>query len=239
MLRESTTSLPKLLTDGHVFRRVKHRRSLGHRIRLRQEIQSGCRTWPLTAWLEPGPWQLGWNRDLDSLAGTRTLTAWLEPGPWQLGWNRDLDSLAGTRTSTAWLEPGLRLLGWNRDLDCLAGTGTFSAWLEPGPWLLGWNRDLDCLAGTGTSTAWLEPGPWQLGWNRNSKGRMRKFVETSGKWFPSLVRPANGPGYSSGTDHQFTQASYGWARFPGVSSTAVSLGPRIGPVGHQLPKKSE
>ena len=29
-------------------------------------------------------------------------------------------------------------------------------------------------------------------------------------------------------DHQFTQASYGWARFPGVSSTGVSLG-RIGP----------
>ena len=63
-------------------------------------------------------------------------------------------------------------------------------------------------------------------------------METSGKWFPSLVRPANGPGYSSGTDHQFTQASYGWARFPGVSSTEVSLGPRIGPVGHQLPKKT-
>ena len=160
--------------------------------------------------------------------------------------------MAGTGTSTAWLEPGPSQLGWNRDLDCLAGTGTSTAWLEPGPSQLGWNRDLDCLAGTGTSTAWLEPGPsldfhWiftgtgssLLGWNRNSKGRMRKFVETSGKWFPSLVRPANGPGYSSGTDHQFTQASYGWARFPGVSSTAVSLGPRIGPVGHQLPKKPE
>ena len=61
---------------------------------------------PATAWLEPGPRLLGWNRDLDCLAGTGTLTAWLEPGPQLLGWNRDLDSLAGTGTLTAWLEPG-------------------------------------------------------------------------------------------------------------------------------------
>ena len=50
--------------------------------------------------------------------GSGNLTAWLEPGPRQLGWNRDLDSLAGTgtfsgssldfywnRIFSAWLEP--------------------------------------------------------------------------------------------------------------------------------------
>ena len=34
---------PSFSRMGKFFRRVKHRRSLGHRIRLRQEIQSGSR----------------------------------------------------------------------------------------------------------------------------------------------------------------------------------------------------
>ena len=79
------------------------------------------------------------------------------------------------------MDPGTLQLGWNRDLDSLAGTS-----LEPN---LLWT-----FTGTGSSL--------DLHWNRNSKGRIRKFVETSGNWFPCLVRPTNGPGYTSGTDHQ-------------------------------------
>ena len=103
-----------------------------------------------------------------------------------MGNRRDLDrNLAGTGESWT-LDPGTgtyvseswdRLL--NRDLDReLDGlelrrvTSTAAEWkqkiLEPGPSL-----DL------GSS---LEPGPSQLGWNRNSKGRMRKFVETFSAW---------------------------------------------------------
>ena len=143
---------PSFSRMGTFFRRVKHRRSLGHRIRLRQEIQSGCRTWPLTAWLEPGPRLLGWNRDLLSLAGTGTFSAWLEPGPRLLGCNRDLLSLAGTGTFSAWLEPGPRLLGWNRDLLWIF-TGSS---LEP---------VLLCLAGTGTVKV-----EWESSWKPVESG---------------------------------------------------------------------
>ena len=167
-----------------------------------------------SAWLEPGPRQLGWNRDLLHRNWTSwrmthrrptknrdpDLTAWLEPGPS----SQELDFVADDTPPTH-KEPR----SW---LDCLAGTGTFftgtglrGGWHTADPrrteiltWLLGWNRDL--LHRNWTSwrmthrrptknrdpdlTAWLEPGPSLLGWNRSSKGRMRSFVGTSGKWFP-------------------------------------------------------
>ena len=134
--------------------------------------------------VDPGPRLLGWNWDLDCLAGPR-----------QLGRNRNGTgesdrcdrTLRGSGTGTYVSES-------DRGDRTRSGSGTFSAWLEPGPSPLDRNQDLDSLAGTGTELVSridviglfvdpeqelmflslidviglvVDPGPSLLGWNRD------------------------------------------------------------------------
>ena len=57
-------------------------------------------------------------------------------------------------------------------------------------------------------------------------------------WIPvelvsKVVRPGDSPGYSSGIDHQPTQASQRMGTLLHVSSTGVHLDTELDPVGHQ------
>ena len=170
---------PSFYTDGHVFRRVKHRSSLGHRIDSARKYSLGAET--------PGPSLLG---------GTGTLTAWRTPDLHR-NWNGESDRCDRTRldpelelmflsrTDVVGLSCGSGTLERNslaglRDLHCLADSGTFSAWRIPGLFTA-WR--------TFSLTAWLD-----LLRNRNSKDGIRKLEGTSGSGSLSLVRPEDGPG---------------------------------------------
>ena len=57
-------------------------------------------------------------------------------------------------------------------------------------------------------------------------------------WIPvelvsKVVRPGDSPGYSSGIDHQPTQASQRMGTLLHVSSTGVHLDTELDPIGHQ------
>ena len=63
-------------------------------------------------------------------------------------------------------------------------------------------------------------------------------------WIPvelvsKVVRPWNSPGYSSGIDHQPTQASQRMGTLLHVSSTGVYLETELDPVGHQTENREE
>ena len=102
-------------------------------------------------------------------------------------------TLSGSRTSTAWLDSDCLAGIWNgtgesdRCDRTLLGSGT-------GTYVSESDRCDRTLSGSRTSTAWLDSAWLESAWLESAwlesspepeqKDRIRKFVGTSGKWFP-------------------------------------------------------
>ena len=100
--------------------------------------------------------------------GSGNFSAWLE----LLGWNRDLDSLAGTGQELDWRVGSMGSdSSWIRELELMfLSRIDVIGLVDPGTSLLSWSG----LAGTGTSTAWLEQDRNWTGesdrWDRTRRG---------------------------------------------------------------------